>query len=231
MPGTHKTALATRTITAFFESVLKFQRSGVGGSSLPVLAPGLHVGMKKRNRMKTSYFIIVLLMLVIGSALQQACAPQEETATAKERIGVYDSRSIAVAFAGSPAHEAQMQQLMAEYNKARETGDADKVAVLEAEGKARQEKAHSQAFSTAPVDDILVHITDSLPEIMNNAGVTGLVSKWDDAELNKHVGAETVDVTMALVDAFKPNERQRKSAIEIQRHKPIPLEQAQKIQD
>lgn len=38
-----------------------------------------------------------------------------------------------------------------------------------------------------------------------------------------------MDVTLKLVDAFLPNERQRKSAIEIQKHKPISLEQAEKI--
>jgi hypothetical protein len=105
------------------------------------------------------------------------------------------------------------------------------VARLEAEGKAQQEMAHKQAFSTAPVDDILAHITNSLPEIRKTAGVTAIVSKWDQTQLKRHPGAVTVDVTMKLVDAFQPKERQRKSAIEIQKHKPIPLEQAAHIND
>jgi hypothetical protein len=88
-----------------------------------------------------------------------------------------------------------------------------------------------QAFSTAPVDDILAHITSALPEIQRTARVTAIVSKWDEAALRKHPGAERVDVTMLLVDAFQPNERQRKSAIQIQKQKPISLERATHIKD
>jgi hypothetical protein len=58
-----------------------------------------------------------------------------------------------------------------------------------------------------------------------------LVSKWDQETLAKYPSAELVDVTMMLVDAFQPNERQRQSAIEIQKHEPIPLEDAEKIKD
>ena len=58
-----------------------------------------------------------------------------------------------------------------------------------------------------------------------------LVSKWDKDTLAKHPFAERVDVTMQMIDAISPNERQRKSAIEIQKHKPISLNQAENIRD
>jgi len=173
----------------------------------------------------------VVSALIVAIGLTQASLAQDKAAKAQAQIGVYDSRSIAVAFSGSPVHEKQLQQLMAEHKKAKEAGEVDKVAKLEAEGKARQEKAHMQAFSTAPVDDLLLYITNALPEIQKDAGVTMIISKWDKAGLQQHAGAETVDVTMKLVDAFQPTERQRKSAIEIQKHKPIPLEQAKNIKD
>jgi hypothetical protein len=57
------------------------------------------------------------------------------------------------------------------------------------------------------------------------------VSKWDKANLAKHPSAELVDVTSALIDAFNPSDRGRKYAIDIQKHDPIPLEQAEKIKD
>ena len=47
----------------FFESALKFHRSGVCGSFPPVLAPGLHVGQKK---MKTHRVIIALVISLIA---------------------------------------------------------------------------------------------------------------------------------------------------------------------
>ena len=51
-----------------------------------------------------------------------------------------------------------------------------------------------------------------------------LISKWNKQALAKHKLAEQVDITMLLVEAFKPNQKQKKSAIEIQKQKPVPLE-------
>ena len=124
-----------------------------------------------------------------------------------------------------------MADLKAEHAKAKAEGDQKRIAELEAEGAARQKLMHTQGFSTAPVDNILEQIKDSLPAIKKKTGVTVLVSKWDKDTLAKHPSAEMVDVTMALVDAFNPSERQRTSAIEIQKHDPIPLEQVEKIKD
>ena len=163
---------------------------------------------------------------IITIGLTHTSFAQDKAPGTQERIGVYDSRSVAVAFYGSPAHMKQLKEMKTEHDKAKEAGDLGKVAQLEAEGKAQQEKAHQQAFSTAPVDDLLLQITDALPEIRKTAGVTALISKWDEAGLKNHPGAERVDVTIKLVDAFHPNERQRKSAIEIQKQKPVSLEQA-----
>jgi len=178
----------------------------------------------------TRIVVASMALGVIGGFATSLKAQGNDTKT-KERVGIYDSRAIAVAFAGSPAHEEELRPLIEEHKKARETGDLATVAKLEAEGKARQEKLHKQGFSTAPVDDILAHITNSLPEIQKSTGVTAIVSKWDEAELKKHAGAETVDITMRLVDAFQPNARVRKWAIEIQKSKPISIEQAEQIKD
>ena len=142
----------------------------------------------------------------------------------KPRIGVYDSRAVAIAFAGSDAHKKSMAPLFEEHKKATAAGDTQRVKKLEAEGKARQKKAHEQAFSTAPVDDILEHIKGQLPGIKEAAGLRAnaeLISKWDKKALARHKSAEQIDVTAALIDAFHPNEKQRRSATEIQQRKPI----------
>ena len=179
------------------------------------------------NAIYVNRFIATLVSIatsIVMLGLAQPTFAQDGAPKIRERIGVYDSRSIAIAFVRSPAHERELQQLITEHRKAKEAGELDKVAELEAEGKAQQKKAHQQAFSTEPVDDLLLHITNALPEIQKAAGVTVLISKWDEAGLRKHAGAEKVDVTLQLVDAFQPNARQRKSAIEIQARKPIPSE-------
>ena len=154
-----------------------------------------------------------------------------QSAKGAERIGVYDSRSVAVAYAGTAAFNTWLSSLKEQYAKAKASGDTALAAKLEAQGKGQQTLMHKQGFSTAPVDNILDTIKDQLPGIREKAGVTVLVSKWDKDTLAKHPGAAQVDVTVALVDALKPNDRQRKSAIEIQKDTPIPLEQAAKIDD
>ena len=180
--------------------------------------------------MKT-HFASALSIIVLVSGFVSASSADEVKSPTKERIGIYDSRSIAVAYAGSACMEKRMRDSKARYQKAKERGDKKELAKIEAKNRARQSQLHKQGFSTAPVDDLLACIADELPRIQKSAEVTKLISKWDKAELAKHPGAEQVDLTMQLVDAFHPNERQRKTAIEIQKHKPISIEQAGKTKD
>ena len=181
-----------------------------------------------RNRYRT--VACFCLALVAGVALSGCPGSKAVTTSdaASERIGVYDSRAIAVAYAGSDRHEAQLSELKAEYDAAKAAGDTARVAEIEAEAQAQQDEMHRQGFSTAPVDEILAQIKTELPRIQADADVVALVSKWDEAALVAHPNATQVDVTMALVDAFHPNDRQRKSAVEIQKHKPVPMEELEK---
>jgi hypothetical protein len=175
-------------------------------------------------------FCSVMLLLTMGSlgcASKPAATPESEPV----RIGVYDSRAIAVGWANTAPFNAWWGTLQSEYNQAKAAGDRKRVEELEAEAEARQRLQHLQAFSTAPVDDILAYIEDSLPQIQQEAGVTMLVSKWDSETLAKYPSAELVDVTMMLVDAFQPTDQQRQHAIGIQTQEPIPLGEAEKIQD
>jgi hypothetical protein len=179
-------------------------------------------------------FIVSLTSVsaMVGTlALPQAGLAQETGSTTKTRAGIYDSRAVAVAFAGSAAFNRWLGNLKAEHEKAKASGDQKRVAELEAQGAAGQRLLHMQAFSTAPVTNILDQIKDKLPAIKEKAGVSVLLSKWDKDGLARYKSADLVDVTMALVDALSPTERQRKSAIAIQKQKPIPLEQAERIKD
>jgi hypothetical protein len=149
----------------------------------------------------------------------------------EERIGIYDSRAIAVAYTGCAMHEKKIAATIAEHDRARAAGDLERVAELRAEAASGQKRLHMQGFSKAPVINILDQIKDRLPTIKAKARVSTLGSKWDKAGLDGHKDAELVDVTMALVDAFAPTERRRKDALEIQELDPIPLKQAERIDD
>lgn len=184
--------------------------------------------MRCRIFFRIVYGLMTLAMLLAPALVLCACnAAQSE----KVRIGVYDSRAVAIAWAGTKSFNDSLGSLQSEYEKAQAAGDQNRVEEIEAEVQAQQQLMHMQAFSTAPVDDILASIEDSLPEIKQNAGVTMLVSKWDKETLDKYPSAELVDVTVMLVDALHPSEGQRKTALDIQKSDPIPLDQAEKITD
>ena len=174
-------------------------------------------------------------LCVLTACAEHPVAPQVGRSDERAPVGVYDSRAIAIAFVGSEVYRATdgkaLADLKAEYDKAKAEGDRDRMAELEGKGKAQQALLHKQGFSTAPVDGMLAHIKDQMAGIAKAAGVKTIVSKWDKEALAQHKDARVVDVTMALVDAFKPNDRQRKSAIEIQEHPPISLKEAEEIDD
>ena len=159
--------------------------------------------------------------LAVGIAAIAVSAAENST----ERIGTYDSRAIAVAYAGSPFQKAKMNDLVSRRQRATKADDKKEVAQLEAEGRAWQAQLHRQGFGTAPVDDLLAHIANEVPRIQQDAGVTHLISKWNKSALRNHPEAAQVDVTMTLVDAFHPSELQRKRAIEIQTKPPVKLKE------
>ena len=146
-------------------------------------------------------------------------------------IGLYDSRAVAIAYVGSDHFKTWMKDLREEHDEAKAAGDQERAKELWASAVTRQDQLHKQGFGTAPVDGLLLLIHAETEEIKNQTGVVFFVSKWDKKRLRRFSRARKVDVTMALVDAFKPDEKQRNSAIEIQRQKPVPLTELEQHQD
>jgi hypothetical protein len=113
---------------------------------------------------------------------------------------------------------------------AKESGDQVGYKAKEAAIRELQDKNHRQVFSTAPVDDALESIKESLPEIKQAAKVDALVSKWDTETLKQYKNAEQVDVTDQLVRKFiTPNEKQTKAIEELKKAKPVSLEKAEEL--
>ncbi len=162
------------------------------------------------------------------SGLNATSGSAGQAASATTRIGVYDSRAVAVAYAGSKAFKRAFKDSLAAYEHAKSEDDAARTAEIEAEMQSAQDQMHLQAFSTAPVDDILANIPDEIERTKTEQNLVALVSKWDEDGLAAYPEAAKIDVTPALIDAFHPNDRQRKSAEGIQKHKPIPPEEREK---
>ncbi len=136
-------------------------------------------------------------------------------------IGVYDSRSVAIAFCGNPEHEANNAAELASLAKAKTAGDKAEIKRADAAVWESRKQMHRQGFGTAAVDDILVLYPNGTEALKKKHNLSALVSKWDKQTLKSYAGAKQIDVTEELVDILKPNARQRKSALQIQEHKPI----------
>ena len=153
-----------------------------------------------------------------------------ETNTTPARIGTYDSRAVAYAWFWSGKPQTRLNELMQNARAAKSAGDTNRFKEFSAKLQELQDEMHRQVFSTAPATNALAEISGRLPEIQKAAGVAALVSKWDDAALKKYPDAEKVDVTDPLVREFiTPTPQQQKVLSEMQRQKPLPLEQCEEL--
>jgi hypothetical protein len=139
------------------------------------------------------------------------------------RIGTFDSRAIAVAYARSDMNRNWLAQLTAERDKAKAAGDEKRVRELEAQGKTQQARLHEQGFSTASVANLMEKIRPEIPAVAKAAGVTLVVSKWE--VMYGDPAIEYVDVTIPLVRRFSTDPRVLTIAGELMKHDPIPLDQ------
>lgn len=160
--------------------------------------------------------------VVTFSFLVCVSAPAQ-TQTNRFRVGVYDSRAVAVAYGNSTEFKEAMKPIEADYKKARETKDEKRMKEIERQMQLRQRRAHEQAFSTGSVAPIMAKVKESLPDLTKQAGVQVIVSKWELNHQSPEV--EIVDVTDQIVALFHVNERGLKWCKEIQQKPPLPLEQ------
>jgi hypothetical protein len=171
--------------------------------------------------MATAVWIAALTGAVAAQTPSGAAAP---AAGQKIRMGVFDSRMVALAYYNSDGHRRFMQDLMAQLKAAKAGNDAAKIAELEFRGPALQSLMHYQVFSNASIPNVMEKLTPELPKIAADARVSLIVSKWDVAFHDPNV--EYVDVTDALVGRFTPNERVQKWIAEGGAKDPIPLLEA-----
>ena len=166
--------------------------------------------------------MILVLMFMVLTVTGCVCCNLKSDGP-KARVGIYDSRAVAAAYVHSGKLGKIMKAKMAEMEKAKAAGDTKKIEKLEAWGQAHQAKIHRQGFAAAPVDDLLEHIKDSLPQIAEDANAIALVSKWDKKTLKRYKSAELIDVTDLIVAQFNPNEKILKTIEQLKKEKPIPL--------
>jgi hypothetical protein len=160
-------------------------------------------------------------LLALGAAAAVAAGPAGEGAAndKKVRIGTYDNRAVAIAYAASRFNP--VKEKMAAYEKAKAAGDREKMKELGAWGEQYQRQLHFQGFGRVPVDDLLAPVKDGVAKLARERQLAAITMSCD------FTGAqvELVDVTDDLVKLYDPSEKTLKSARAVRGIKPAPLTQ------
>jgi len=162
-------------------------------------------------------------MVFVGLSALAVCAMflALQPAPKKFRVGIFDSRGVALAYARSGLSAPVMRDLKAKYEKAKAENDEKTIKECEAEGPARHQVQMQQVFSVASVADILEAVKADLPNVAREAGVDIIVSKWE--VVHKDPSIELVDVTANLVKLFKPDEATLKMIGDIDKQPPVSI--------
>jgi hypothetical protein len=177
--------------------------------------------------MKTKKTLLLLVATMI--ATMNSITSAADAKNSAERIGIYDSRVIAYAHFWSDPQQRKLADMMREARTARAAGQTNRFSELSATIKKEQDLNHLRVFSTAPVDSILDEMKDRVKAIEKEAGVSRLVSKWDERALQGVSKERQTDVTDLFVAGFTLNERQKDIIADMRKKDPLPLETARKL--
>jgi len=143
----------------------------------------------------------------------------ESSAQNKLRVGVYDSRAIAVACMNSAMYKNPVYALAPKMEAAKKANDKNTISDLEREATFRQAFSHEQGFGTGSVIQFSELIKKELADIAKKEKLDLIVSKWELVFTGSNV--MLVDITDKAVLAFKPTDRVKQIVEEIKKTPPI----------
>ncbi len=146
----------------------------------------------------------LLPALVTGSIMLVATLSFTSHASAQMRIGVFDSRAIAIAASRSSEFHDTMDRLKKEVEAATERNDTEEIARLQREGMLRQAMLHEQGFGRGSVAWMIEPIADQLQTIAEEDDLMVIVSRFEIPF--KRDAVELIDITDKVVKLFKPGE-------------------------
>ncbi|MCK4941450.1 hypothetical protein KAS45_05100 [candidate division WOR-3 bacterium] len=158
----------------------------------------------------------IVLLVALGSmvVLMVGCSSNPGM-----RIGIYDSRTVAVAHGNSDEGREYIMSLMTEMTKAKAANNDSLIRHIEKTAQTYQVLMHLRAFSVGSVADILEKHKAEVDLVAKEAGVQIIVSKFE--LIYTGTGVDTVDVTLPLVRIFKPSEQAMKGISEMPKHEPL----------
>lgn len=172
---------------------------------------------------KLSIPVLSAVILGISSSIFVQGQSIDKSKKALLRVGVYDSRAVAVAYAHSSLFADTLKAQKKELEEAEAKGDQSKIRELRARGRALQQELHLQGFGTAPVHEYLDTIKDKLPEIARQGDVDVIVSKWAIDYVVPE--AAMTDITDRLIEPFGPDQRVRNIIRDLENKAPLSKEE------
>ncbi len=168
---------------------------------------------------------VLTALAAILSIAALALTNARSSGVSKIRIGVYDTRAIAIAWAASEYNPVKEKRAALE--AAKKAGDLQKVKELEAWGPAHQRLLHFQGFGRVPVGDLLQPVKKEIARLAREKGLAAIAMECDHAASN----VEVVDITEALVELYKPSNRTRQIVREMKDDKPLGLLEVADMKD
>ena len=176
--------------------------------------------------MRISAFTAVLATIVLAAG----CAHQSEPLAVRAsltvlpdqgqvRVGVYDNRSICMAWFHSKYND--LAEKRKEYEQAKQAGDDERIKEFEALGPKLQRRLHFQGFGRAPVTELLAYVEDQLPALAKELGVDVIAFECNYSGDN----VEIVDITLDLVMLYDPSPETIKRVKDVMKHDPVALEE------
>lgn len=154
----------------------------------------------------------------VAKTEKQTESSGQKDKSAKIRVGIYENRAIACAYA--PSVFNPVAKKMEEYKKAKAEGNEKRCVELKAWGKKHQQNLHWQGFCAVPVDDLLVYVKDGLAKLAEKENLDLIVWRYDYKSKN----VEIIDVTDQIVALYNPTAKTLRTVKEIQKHAPVSLD-------
>ena len=167
---------------------------------------------------KCSFSISLIGLILLGLFISSGNRTNAQT---KLRIGVFDSRAVAIVFYQSKFSNVKENfgALRTKMKEAKEKDDKDAIKKIEREATLRQAMMHQQGFGDGSVNGITETVKDKMAELAKTENLSAIVSKWE--LVFSGADFELVDVTAQVVDFFEPDEKMKETTKEVLQSEPI----------
>lgn len=164
---------------------------------------------------------VLVIAVGLGLILRESMPDEVDQLEPVVRVGVFDNRAIAVAYARSIEAKRQLESTLQRHAEAKKSGDAELVKRIERGLDRRQWLMHRQGFGVESVRDLLKQVEPGLADVKRESGLAMIA--WEPMLVDfDHV--QLVDVTDELVELFEPDEATRSIIDQLRKSDPVEVD-------